>query len=197
MVGMRHLSTEELHSGVDVVRDSPADGGTVEQIVSRPGAGERMVLEEGVLDPAAGLRGDSWAARGSRHAPDGAAEVGRQLTIMNARAIALIAGTPERWALAGDQLYLDLDLSDGNLPAGSRLTLGTAVVEITGLPHTGCAKFRERFGVDAARFVNSPVGRELHLRGINARVVQAGTVRRGDVVRKVTAAERPSDRRDA
>jgi MOSC domain-containing protein YiiM len=108
-----------------------------------------------------------------------------QLNVMNARVIALVAQGEQRWPLAGDQLFLDLDLSAANLPAGTQLALGTAVIEVTDQPHTGCGKFVERFGVDAMQFVNSSIGRELHLRGINARVVRPGRVRAGDVVRKV------------
>ena len=104
---------------------------------------------------------------------------------MSSRAAALVAGDRERWPLAGDQLYVDLDLSDENLPPGTRLALGSAVLEVTDEPHTGCKKFTARFGLDAMVFVNSPVGRALNLRGINARVVESGTVRVGDAVTKL------------
>lgn len=180
-----HLTADELEAGLDDVRAAPADAGTVALIVRRPEVGEREVLDEGVLDPAEGLVGDNWKARGSRHTPDGSAEVDKQLNVMSARAAALVARHPDRRALAGDQLYLDIDISQANLPPGTRLALGEAVIEVTEPPHTGCAKFTQRFGRAAIRLVNSPVGRELRLRGMCARVVEGGTVRPGDPVRKL------------
>jgi hypothetical protein len=182
-----HLNTEAIEAGLDEIRRSPTDSGVVELIVRRPSVDEREVLEEGELDERVGLVGDTWPARRSIRTEDGSPHPDMQLNIMNARVIRLLAGSADqtRWALAGDQLYLDLDLSEANLPAGTRLALGTAVIEVTDQPHTGCQKFSSRFGVDALRFVNSPVGRELHLRGINARVVEGGVVRAGDAVRKL------------
>ena len=180
-----HLAREELEGGIAEIRLSPKNDGAVELLVARPVAGERAVLEEANLDLTDGLVGDSWRTRGSSSTPDGLAHPDRQLTLMNSRAAALFARVKERWPLAGDQIYVDFDLSGENLPAGTRIAMGSAVVEVTAEPHTGCAKFSQRFGVDALRFVNSPVGRELNLRGINARVVEAGRVRRGDAIRKV------------
>ena len=183
-----HLTTEQLQAGLDDIRRAPADAGEVKLIVRRPRVGHREVLDEGVLDIADGLAGDTWRFRPSSRMPDKKSpHPDMQINIMNARAIALIAQHPQRWALAGDQFFLDLDLSGANLPPGMRLQLGTAVVEVTAQPHTGCGKFVERFGLDAMKFVNSPVGRELNLRGINARVVQNGTVRRGDIATKLQA----------
>jgi hypothetical protein len=179
-----HRSTTELEAGLDHVRLAPADAGTVELIVTRPADAERAVLDEAVLDLELGVVGDNWSTRGSRMTADGSAEHERQITIMNARAATLIGG-PDHGGLHGDQLYVDLDIGLANLPAGSRLALGTAVVEITEPPHTGCAKFSARFGVDALRFVNSPAGKELRIRGANARVVTPGVVRRGDTVTKL------------
>ena len=173
---------DELLAGVDEIRRSPRDRGTVEMIVVRPAPGERQVVEEVMLDEIDGVVGDGWRTRGSSRTPDGRADPRAQVTLMNARAAALIAGTPERRALAGDQLIVDLDLGGATLPTGSRLLVGTAVLEVTAKPHTGCAKFVERFGADAQRFVNTDVGRELNLRGIFAVVVTGGTVRVGDAV---------------
>jgi MOSC domain-containing protein YiiM len=180
-----HLAREDLEAGIAQIRSSPKDNGLVELLVSRPEVGERTVLDEAALDLREGLVGDTWRTRGSSSTSDGDAHPDRQLTLMNARAAALVARTKERWPLAGDQIYVDFDLSGENLPAGTRVALGSAIVEVTAEPHTGCAKFSERFGVDALRFVNSPVGRELNLRGINARVIEAGTVRPGDAIRKI------------
>lgn len=184
MLPMEHRTLDELESGLAEIRRSPRDDGAVQLIVRRPATLEREVVQQAELDLEQGLVGDNWKARGSRKTPDGSAHPDMQLTIMNARAIGLIARETSRWALAGDQLYADLDLSAVNLPAGTRLAVGSAVLEVSETPHTGCRKFSERFGSDALRFVNSPRGRELRLRGVNARVVQPGTLRTGDRIRK-------------
>lgn len=182
---MTHRTAAELDAALDDFRRAPSDVGRVDLVVRRPSVGEREVLAQGTLDPVEGLVGDNWRSRGSRHTDDGAADPLAQLNVMNARVSRFVAVDPERRALAGDQLHLDLDLSEGNLPPGTRLALGSAVIEVTDKPHTGCAKFVERFGREAMRFVNSPRGRELRLRGLNARVVVAGTVHPGDEVRKL------------
>jgi MOSC domain-containing protein YiiM len=182
--------TEELtrlEESLDHIREAPADGGSVELIAIRPAVDEREILTEARLDPEEGLVGDSWRARGSSSMPDGSANPVAQVTLMNARAAAAVAGEREQWALAGDQIYVDLDLSLLNLPAGSRIQIGSAVLEFSEAPHTGCAKFSARFGNDALRFVNSPIGRELRLRGANCRVVVGGTVRPGDTITKLTS----------
>lgn len=179
-----HRSREELDAGLAHIRQSPRDTGTLELIACRPAPGERVVLEEATLDLSAGLVGDNWSVRGSSSTPDGSANPDAQLTFMNARCAALVAGTEQHGGLAGDQLYVDLDLSEESLPAGARLEIGETVVELTAKPHRGCDKFAARFGLDALRFVNTGEGRRLRLRGRNARVVVGGTIRRGDVVRR-------------
>jgi hypothetical protein len=180
-----HRTTDELLAGVAEVRRSPPDDGTVELIVCRPARGEREVLDAADLDVLEGLVGDMWRTKPSSKTGDSSPHPDMQLALMNARFAALVAVDPDRRALAGDQLYVDLDLSTANLPPGTRLELGAAVIEITAIPHTGCAKFGRRFGSDAMRFVKTPVGRELNLRGVMARVVVPGTVKSGDIVRKL------------
>ena len=183
---MAHLGAEELAAGLAEIRDAPADAGTVEMIVRRPAEDEREVLEEARLTLEDGVAGDHWRSRGSHSTPDGSADPDRQLTVMGARVVDLLAGgNRDAWPLAGDQLYVDLDLGVANLPAGTRLAIGDAVIEVTEPPHTGCAKFSARFGSAALRFVNSPDGRALRLRGLNARVVRPGTIRRGDPIRRL------------
>lgn len=150
-----HLTREQLEAGLDDIRRSPADGGRLEMIVQRPAEDARVVLEEGELDLEEGLAGDNWRQRGSSMTDDGLAHPDMQLNIMNSRVLALVAQQPERMPLAGDQLIVDLDLSEANLPAWTRLAIGDAVIEVTDQPHRGCAKFSRRFGVEAHRFVNS------------------------------------------
>ena len=182
----RQVTRDELQSGLGEIRSSPADLGTVELIVRRPAENEREVLEVGSLDLEEGLVGDMWRVRGSKRTADGSAHTDMQLTVMNARVVDLIAaGDRERWALAGDQLYVDLDLSAANLPAGTRLALGSAVIAVTAEPHTGCSKFAARFGSAAHTFVNTKAHRHLRLRGLNAKVVEPGTVGAGDTIRKL------------
>jgi len=176
---------EELEAALDHLREAPKDDGVLRLIVRRPQTDEREVLEEAELDPVKGLIGDNWHVRGSSRTPDGSAHPEMQINIMNVRVTALVAQTKERWSLAGDQLYLDMDLSKENLPAGSRFSIGSAVLEVSRFPHTGCHKFVSRFGLDAMKFVNSTVGKELCLRGINAKVVQGGVVKVGQSAKKI------------
>ncbi len=183
---MEQRSAETLAAGLDEVRAAPRGHGTVELIVRRPAVDEREVLDAGVLDVTVGLEGDGWLERGSSRSLDGRSNPDSQITVMSSRAAALVGGDRSRWPLAGDQLYVDLDLSVDALPAGTRLAVGTAVIEVTAQPHRGCAKFAARFGPEALRFVNSPEGVALRLRGLNARVVTAGAVRVGDAVSVLT-----------
>jgi len=189
--GDSHRTLEELEARLAEILESPKSEGRLELIVRRPEVDAREVLETAELDPAEGLVGDSWRLRGSSRTPDGSSHPDMQLTLMSSRVISLLAGSRERWALAGDQLYVDLDLSAGNLPPGTRLALGTAVVEITDQPHTGCKKFVGRFGADALRFVSSPTGRRSNLRGIYAKVVRAGAIRAGDRITRLGGSRAP------
>lgn len=182
---MQHRSLEEIEVGLPALLQAPPDAGRVEMIVRRPAVNKRELLEAATLDVVQGLIGDTWKNRASSRTPDATPHPDMQLTLMGVRVISLLAGERERWPLAGDQLFVDLDLSAANLPAGTRLAIGEAVIEVTSQPHTGCGKFIERFGVDAMKFVNSAQGRDLNLRGINARVVKGGVVSVGDRVQKV------------
>jgi hypothetical protein len=182
---IKHLTMAELEAGLEEIRQSPRDAGELKLIVRRPELGVREELDAGDLDVVEGLVGDTWRKRSSRRTADGSPHPDMQLNLMNTRVVALVAQDPSRWALAGDQLFVDLDLSAANLPAGTRLALGSAVIEVTAQPHTGCEKFVSRFGVDAMKFVNGTIGRELNLRGINARVITGGRIRVGDVARKI------------
>jgi len=181
-LGMRHRGFEELTERLDWIQEAPSDPGRVELLVRRPEVDHRELLPQVELDPVAGVVGDNWLERGSTSTPDGSANPLGQVTLTSWRALCVIADTAEERALAGDQIYVDLDLSEGNLPAGTMLSIGSAVLEVTAKPHTGCAKYRERFGGAALRFVNTDAGEKLRLRGINARVVQAGVASVGDAV---------------
>ncbi len=181
----RHLTKRELEAGLAEIGESPKDKGTLEMIVCRPDEDERLVLERAELDPTNGLIGDNWRERGSRQTEDGKAHPDMQITLMNSRIIQLLAQDRSRWPLAGDQLFVDLDLSFENLKPGQKISIGTAVLEITDMPHNGCAKFTERYGHDAIQFVNSAEGRQLRRRGIYARVIQHGSISVGDVVSKI------------
>lgn len=182
----RHRTTAELAAGLPEVRRSPTDEGQVIMIVVRPDRDLRELPHAIEISPESGLAGDRWVRHCTRKLPDGRLNPDTQLTLMNSRAAALIAGPEERWPLAGDNLVVDLDLSVANLPVGQRLKLGGALIEISPEPHTGCAKFSNRFGPDALAFVNSSAGKQLRLRGVNALVIQAGWVRTGDQIVKVS-----------
>jgi MOSC domain-containing protein YiiM len=175
---MTGLGTAALEEGLDAIRRAPTDDGRVEMIVRRPAVDAREVVDSGRIEPGGGLEGDSW---GARPHPQPEAEI----TLMSARAVSLFAdGDRDRWPLAGDQVYVDLDLSHTNLPAGTRLRVGDALLEVSGRPHTGCNKFSARFGDEALAFVNSDEGKALRLRGVNCAVIEGGNVRTGDRVTK-------------
>ena len=182
---LNHLTMTQLEAALDHIRESPKDNGVLDMIVSRPRVDNREVLDEAQLDVEQGLMGDSWKYRGSSKTADGGPHPEMQITIMNSRVVDLVAQAKERWPLAGDQLFIEMDLSKANLPTGSRIAIGSAIVEVTEPPHLGCQKFVARFGADAMKFVNSAVGRELCMRGVHARVIQNGTVRTGDIARKL------------
>jgi MOSC domain-containing protein YiiM len=177
-VAVQHRTSQELQEHLAGLSAGPLDHGTVRMIVRRPDRDEREVLKQAEVSREEGLVGDRWS-KGDSPNPD------TQLTLMNSTVIHFLAGSQDRWALAGDQLYIDLDLSVANLPAGTRLTVGSAVIEVTEPPHTGCAKFAERFGMNAARFVNSEQGRQLRLRGVNAKVIEPGIMRPGEAITRI------------
>jgi len=185
MTSALYLDATALEAGLGHILESPRDLGTVELIIRRPGVDQREEVDQAELDLSFGLVGDNWSSRETITTPDGSPNPETQVTIMNARVIALVAQDRSRWSLAGDQFYVDLDLSAENLPPGSRLQLGTAVVEVSEVPHRGCAKFSGRLGADALRFVNTGEGRDHSFRGINTFVVVPGVVRRGDQIQKL------------
>ena len=169
---------------IDHIIGSPSDAGTVELVVRRPAQAHREVMDVAELRPLVGVVGDNYVERGDRRTPDGRADPLGELNIMNSRSLAAVAGADrDRWQLAGDQLIVDFDLSLENAPAGTRLAVGSAIIEVTTKPHNGCAKFSDRFGIDAARWINSR--KDLRLRGVCAVVVEPGTVRPGDQIRKL------------
>jgi hypothetical protein len=186
---MNHATIQQLESGLGEICRSPKDQGVLEFIVRRPKSGHREILCDGELDLVSGLVGDNWKTRCSELTPDGTPDPDTQLNIMNSRVIALIAQDKDRWQLSGDQLFVDMDLSLENLPPGARLVVGSAIIEVTDPPHKSCKTFASRFGTDATVFVNSTLGKQLRLRGLNARVIRAGTIRVGDQVKKLVSAD--------
>jgi len=180
-----HLTANELENGLERILQAPEDRGTVELIVTRPNINERKIADQVDLDLEQGVVGDNWKTRGYAKTDDGSAHPGMQITIMNSRVAALVAQEADRWALAGDQFFVDMDLSEQNLPCGSRVGIGSAELEVSFEPHLGCKKFVERFGLEAMKFVNSEKGKQLKLRGINAKVVKPGIVKQGDLLRKL------------
>ena len=186
---MDYVGTEALTEQLPYFRSAPRHEGKVVLIVRRPAVDARELLETGELDPAVGLVGDTWNGRSSKRTPDGSPHPDMQLTLVNTRFLEVIAGPIERWPLAGDQLYVDFDLSVESMPPGTQLIVGSALIEITEQPHTGCAKYSKRYGPEGLRFVNSPEGSALRLRGVNAKVVNGGTVSVGD---RITRAKVPA-----
>jgi hypothetical protein len=180
-------TTADLESALDHLRAAPSDAGTLEMLVSRPEHGVREILAEGRLDEADGLLGDNWLSRATSRAIAEGRHLDAMITVMSSRMVRLLGDSTDAQALAGDQLYVDLDLSHDNLPAGTRVAIGDdAVLEVSAKPHAGCKKFLARFGEDALAFVNSEVGSGMRLRGLNARVVRGGAIRPGDVVRRIS-----------
>ena len=180
-----HRTAEEVQAGLENILGSPKESGSIDMIVRRPQVNEREVLQKGELDTSKSLIGDNWLQKGYRKTADGSAHPNMQINLMNTRVISLVAGDRQHWPLAGDQFFVDMDLSDENRPTGTRLYIGTATLEITSEPHLGCKKFAERFGLEAMKFVNSGLGKKLNLRGINAKVVKPGSVNTGEVIRKL------------
>ncbi len=181
-----YMTQEKLAAGMPAVFDSPKNQGRLDMIVCRPEKYAREELQEGQLDETLGLVGDNWLARAQADSPGGVVNIEAQLTLMNTRLVQMVAGEKDRWKLAGDQLYVDMDLSKENLPPGTRLVVGSAIIEVTSKPHTGCKKFVERYGMDAMLFINSPAGKDLRLRGMYAKVVQPGKIKIGDTIEKLT-----------
>jgi hypothetical protein len=184
-LAMVEIQPSRFDQALADIEAAPRDAGLLERIVRRPAEDARETMTEATLDPTVGLVGDQWLIRGSRHTSDGSADPATQITLISVRVLRAIEPDPDRWALAGDQLYVDLDLSIDALPAGARLSIGSAVIEISQAPHTGCAKFSARFGSDALRWINSPIGRARRMRGANARVVVGGTIHVGDTIRRL------------
>jgi hypothetical protein len=185
MNSIKHLTMIELQDGLKNILQSPKHQGALNLIVRRPDVEQREMLGEGRLDLQEGLTGDNWKVRPSSRTIDGTPHPDMQLNIMNSRVIALLAQDKDRWQLAGDQLFIDLDLSEKNLPTGTKISIGEAIIEITAQPHAGCKKFAARFGQEAILFVNSPQGKEFRLRGVNAKVIKPGIIRIGDIARKI------------
>lgn len=182
-----HVTAEEIQAGLAEMGESPREIGRLEMIVLRPAVDEREVLGQAEISLADGLVGDTWRQRGSKHTADGSAQPEAQVTLVNSRVMQLLARDRSRWPLAGDQLFVDLDLSQDNLQPGQRLAVGTAILEVSDLPHTGCDKFSARFGSAATRFVNSAEGLRLRRRGLNTRAIRPGAIRVGDRVSKIDA----------
>lgn len=185
MFMIEHRSFSDLQAGLEKIKKSPNDNGMLYMIVVRSMKRERAVPWYCNLAPEFGLEGDHWSQGSWKSLPDGSPDPQVQVTLMNSRCLDLIATSKERWPLAGDNLIVDMDLSASNLKPGQKLSIGSAILEVSDIPHTGCMKFRDRFGVEALRFVSTKEARELRLRGVFARVVKAGEIRIGDHLKKI------------
>lgn len=172
----------DLETILEDVRNSPTEVGKILLIAVRPANGERLVVDQARMSTETGLEGDNWLDRSadkdnvSRH---------NQLTLMNSRFADAITPDGKGWELAGDQLYVDFDISLENAPAGTLLQVGGATIRISEEPHTGCAKFVRRFGREMLKMTQTDVGKDLRLRGVNASVIESGTVCTGDSIRRV------------
>jgi MOSC domain-containing protein YiiM len=181
----KHRSFAELQQGLPFILAAPQDDGVLRSIVERPSHGERLTPKASEVSLARGVHGDHWEKGCWRTTEDGKPDPDVQICIMSARCIELIAGSIENWPPAGDNLFIDMDLTPANMPPGQRFAIGTALFEITGVPHNGCDQFIARFGRDAVLFVNTGDGKRLRLRGIYARVIKDGRIAAGDRVAKL------------
>ena len=179
------FSKAELEAQLPEIQAAPKLRGSLDLIVIRPAVDQRKVLKSAELCLERGLIGDSWITRSSRHTSDKSPWIEMQLNIMSSRVIQAVTGDLKRWPLAGDQLFIDLDLSLENLPIGSQISIGETIIEVTAPPHTACKKFRVRYGDDAFRFINNPATKNMRLRGLNAKIIRGGTIESGSIVHKL------------
>jgi len=182
---LKQYPISELELGIDEIKSSPKDSGVLEMIVRRPETETREIINSVEINLENGLAGDNWKARGSTHTSDHSADPETQITLMNTRVIQLLSGDKENWGWAGDQLFVDMDLSMDNLPPHSQIQIGSVILEISAKPHTGCKKFSGRYGIEALEFISTPLGKSLRMRGVNAKVIQSGDIQVGDVIKKL------------
>ena len=176
----RHRPFAELEASLSALAELPKDSGRLALIVRRPADGVRETPQTVRLTPEEGVPGDSWGRSPSR-------KLDAQIAVMR-RDVAELIANGQPLTLFGDSLFVDFDISTPNLPTGSRLRVGEAVVEVTPMPHNGCAKFKGRFGQDALVFVNAKPTRHLNLRGIYWKVVEPGEVSVGAEIRVISRA---------
>jgi hypothetical protein len=186
----QHATSIELEQGLADVLASPTDAGRLTAIFVRPAPNERRTLDSATLTSEGGINGDRWVKDSYYRLKDGTSDPRCQVSMMNDRFLRQIAGDETEMCLAGDNLIVDLDLSESNLPAGNQVAIGPEVIlEISDHKHTGCSKFARRYGANAKTFANNKQGTALHLRGRYARIVRGGTIRVGDAVRKNTSTQ--------